>query len=284
MEDFSSVSTASWRRTGSISRRWRRGSQLAGFHESDRWAFLSGVQKLYLHQLDELGLWDLQTARLFAIEHHECRTDKDIVLLATTDMNLALRRMLDQVADRVTAVVHAPASHADRFDGHGCLIPEAWQEARIDLDADQIRIVDGPAEQADAVLECLASFDGRHRADEVVIGVPDEQLVPQLLRRFAQADLPARWMVGRTVQDTAPYRLLQALANQIDRGRFTDFASLGATRTSSVGSCRRGSTAIGSRGWTPITATICRLGWASGWAAPSRRPCSGKRSRHCSRS
>ena len=82
----------------------RRGREVASFQEFDRWKFLSTVQDRYLAILDQLELWDLQTARLFAIEHRECRTDKDIVLVATTDMNMATRRMLDQVADRVTAL------------------------------------------------------------------------------------------------------------------------------------------------------------------------------------
>ena len=86
----------------------RRGQAVTGFRESPRWRFLSTVQDRYLAILDELGLWDLQTARLFAIEHRECHTDKDILLVATTDMNIAMRRMLDQVADRVTALIHAP--------------------------------------------------------------------------------------------------------------------------------------------------------------------------------
>lgn len=204
----------------------RRGQALSGFHESPRWLFLSTVQERYLALLDELGLWDLQTARLFAIKHRECRTDKDILLVATTDMNVAMRQMLEQVADRVTAFVHAPAALADRFDEHGCLIPDAWQDARIDLQAGQMRIVQGPAEQADAVVSVIAGYDGRYRADEIVVGVLDEQLIPHLMRRLEQAQLPARWMVGKTVRETAPYRLLEALGNLVQRGRFTDLAAL----------------------------------------------------------
>ncbi len=76
-----------------------RGRQMAGFQEETRWRLLGAVQQRYLQILDDLQLWDLQTARLFAIDHHLCRTDKQIILVATTDMNVAMRRMLDQVAD-----------------------------------------------------------------------------------------------------------------------------------------------------------------------------------------
>jgi ATP-dependent helicase/nuclease subunit B len=203
-----------------------RGQAVAGFRESHRWEFLSSVQDRYLAILDQLGLWDLQTARLVAMEHQECRTAKDILLIATTDMNVATRRMLDQVADRVTALIHAPTSLADRFDEHGCLIPDAWQDARIDMKSEQMRVVQGPAEQADAVIKTIAGYNGRYRADQIVVGVLDEQLVPHLMRRLQQAHLPARWMVGKTLRETAPYRLLDALAKVIHRGRFADFASL----------------------------------------------------------
>ena len=204
----------------------QRGQAVPGFRESPRWQFLGAVQTRYLAILDALGLWDLQTARLFAIEHRECRTDKDILLVATTDMNIAMRRMLDQVAERVTALIHAPASLADRFDEHGCLIPDAWQDVRIDMQTQQVRIVQGPAEQADAVIQTIAGYGGRFRADQIVVGVLDEQLVPHLLRRLHQARLPARWMVGKTLRETGPYRLLKALAEVVHRGRFADFAAL----------------------------------------------------------
>ena len=103
----------------------QKGASVPGFQESKRWELLSEIQSLYLLLLDELGFWDLQTARLFAIEHRECRTEKEIILIGTIDMNMATRRMLDQVADRVTALVHAPEVLADRFDSHGCLNSDA---------------------------------------------------------------------------------------------------------------------------------------------------------------
>lgn len=204
----------------------QRGRQVAGFAEEERWSFLREVQQRYLGILDELQLWDLQTARLYAIDHQLCRTDQDIVLVATSDMNVAMRRMLDQVADRVTALIHAPEQLASRFDSHGCLVPEAWMETTIELATEQIHVVSGPADQADELIGCLAALDGRYRADQVVIGALDEQLIPQLLRRLEESRVPARWMVGRTLRDTAPYRLLEALGQYLERNRYLDFAAL----------------------------------------------------------
>ena len=58
------------------------------------------MQQDYLRLLDDLQLWDRQTARLYAIDYSLCRTDKEILLIGTTDMNVAMRLMLDQVADK----------------------------------------------------------------------------------------------------------------------------------------------------------------------------------------
>ncbi len=48
--------------------------------EAGRWRALERIQRRYLDILDELLLWDIQTARLVAIEHKECRTDRRIIL------------------------------------------------------------------------------------------------------------------------------------------------------------------------------------------------------------
>ncbi len=204
----------------------RRGADVTGFQEQPRWQLLSEVQQRYLEILDALQLWDLQTARLFAIQHRLCQTNKQIVLVGTTDMNAAMRQMLDLVADQVTALIHAPETLADRFDKHGCLNPDAWQNVQIPVATQQIHVVEGPANQASEVIHCIAALDGRYRADQIVVGVLDEMLVPQLLRRLQESHVSARWVVGKVVRETAPFRLLDALASYMERGRYIDLAAL----------------------------------------------------------
>jgi RecB family exonuclease len=203
-----------------------RGPKVAGFAEQDRWSVLREVQAAYLRRLDELQLWDVQTARLVAIQQREIATDKDLVVLGAVDLNTTLRQMLDLVADKVTALVHAPQQLADRFDEHGCLVPAAWLKAEIPLKGDQFERADGPADQADAVARWLASLNARYRSDEVVIGVPDESLAPQLLRQLTQCGISGRWAIGQRLAETGPYRLLVALAEYAERRQFADFARL----------------------------------------------------------
>ncbi len=149
-----------------------------------------------------------------------------VIVLGAVDMTLTLRQMLAQVAERVTVLVHAPPAWADRFDDDGCLLPEAWATVRIPLDADQVRLADGPAETADVAARCLADFDGRYRADEITIGLADEKITPYVLRQLKECGIAARSAVGTPSSETAPLRLLSAVEAYLRSGRYAEFAAL----------------------------------------------------------
>ncbi|MBN1591106.1 MAG: PD-(D/E)XK nuclease family protein [Pirellulales bacterium] len=202
------------------------GSRIRGFQEQARWTALARLQGDYLAVLDRLGLWDVQSARLYAVDQGECRVDQTIVLAGTVDLNRLQRMMLDQVAEQTTALVFAPESMAERFDDLGCLRPEAWQELPSPLDDEQIEVVDTAAQQAEAVLRAIASLGGRRAADEITVGVPDERIVPHLLQQFRQCELSARHGVGEPLSRSGPYRLLAAAADYLEGPRFASLAAL----------------------------------------------------------
>jgi hypothetical protein len=204
----------------------RDGPKLAGFSEQKRWAALAAVQEAYLRLLDKQELWDMQTARLKAIQFREIRTDCDIILLSMVDLNKTLRQMLDQITVRLTAYIVAPENLADRFDGHGCLAASAWRDVLVPLRDEQLCQVDGPEEQADAVLGWLAQMAGRFRSDEVAIGVPDPLLVPHLQRQLEQCATKGRWVEGVRLADTGPYRLLAVAVRFAGGQRYDDLAAL----------------------------------------------------------
>lgn len=203
----------------------KRSPRWEGFTETERWQTLVKLQRSYLDQLDALELWDAQTARLVAIQKKEPKTDRDVVLLGMVDANTALRRMLDFVAPRVTALVIAPQDLSSQFDDYGCLIPEAWQKLPLNLRENQMERVDGPAEQAGAVVDWLRELNGRFAADEIIVGVADEALVPQLQREISQQGLTPRWVEGKKVAESAPFRLLEVAARYAERRRFADLAA-----------------------------------------------------------
>ena len=200
--------------------------RIDGFAEHDRWQALAEVQRRYLSKLDDLGLWDIQTARLVAIRQREPQTDCQIVLVGMVDLNRAQRQLLDLVADRVVALVFAPPEHTGRFDEHGCLIASEWGSCSLPIRGEQIDRVDGPADQAAAVTRFLASLGGKYRADQIVVGVPDERLAPVVARELTQAGVASRWIEARRLSDTGPYRLLKVAADYAERERFADLAAL----------------------------------------------------------
>lgn len=204
-------------------------SQLGNFEEAERWRALRRLQSEYLMQMDALKLWDRQAARLIAVQQEECQTDCQIILIGTVDMNRIIRQMLDQVADQVTSLVHAPESEADAFDEYGCVKPDHWESRPLDVPLSMTRITGSPAEQAHAAVTEIALLNGHYRADDISIGVADDAMVPILLQALADAGVAGQWPVGMLVSETRPYRLLEALATHIASAKDDlppDFASL----------------------------------------------------------
>jgi len=203
-----------------------KGSQLENFPEAARWNVLREIQENYLVILDGLSVWDKQTARLFAIKYEECETSKNIMLVGTVDMNGTTRQMIDQIQDQVESVIFAPDDLSSRFDEHGCLKPNAWLHVLSEIRDDQIRIVGKPGDQADEVLRALSQLDGKHSGEEIVIGVPDESLVPVIEQRIKSAGLESRYGVGRTVQQSLAAKLLLQLAEWLDEETVVAFQNL----------------------------------------------------------
>jgi ATP-dependent helicase/nuclease subunit B len=203
--------------------------ELGHSEEAERWKALRRIQSEYLVQMDELNLWDRQAARLVAVEMNECRTDSDIILIGTVDMNRIIRQMLDQVADRVTAIIHAPASEADAFDNYGCVRPEHWETRRLDIPLENTRITDAPLQQAQLAMLELDSFDGHFRADDITIGVADDSMVPTLVQAMADAGISGQWPIGMLLRESRPFQLLSAMALHVASARDDmppDFATL----------------------------------------------------------
>ena len=202
------------------------GTRVDGFDELPRWQALSEIQRAYLRYLDSLDLWDVQTARLVAVEKQECATARDLILVGAVDLSRVLRQMLQQVADRVMALVFAPVELRNRFDEFGCLAVDHWQDEELPLSDDQIEVVGGPAEQAAAVIGRLECFDGRYCEDEVTLGILDGDLVPAVRDQLERRGVVGHWSAGRPIRELAPCRLLDGLSRYLNGRRWEDFAAL----------------------------------------------------------
>ncbi|MFO0916303.1 MAG: PD-(D/E)XK nuclease family protein [Pirellulales bacterium] len=220
----------------------QHGATLPDFQEHDRWQVMADVRRRYLELLDQHQLWDRQTARLFAIDNQECRIDKTLLLVGTVDLNRATREMLDQVADRVTCLIFAPESAASRFDAHGCLVADAWQEVEIPVEPHHLMRVELATQQGQAAVFCLSeparavggrsdgdvqrSLADQYSGEQISIGVPDERLVPSIEGAFAAAGLRTRYGPGASIQLSGVYRLLTSVREYLSRQEAAAFASL----------------------------------------------------------
>ena len=202
--------------------------------ELDRWTTLAAIEDEYLNrQLESVGLWDRQAARLFAIAHDECECDRHIVLAAMTDLNRIVEQMVRQVAGKgtpVTSLVHADESTVDRFDEWGGLRPEAWAAAPLVIDevdetnsnaSSEKRIVlvaDDPSDQTEAVLDALASLPpGAFAAADIAVGCPDDRTMPRVDARLKEVGVPSRIAFGRPVLELPPCRFLQLLTEHLEQ-------------------------------------------------------------------
>ena len=190
------------------------------FPDAERWHAIASLDAAYASRLRDRKLIDKHTARLSAT----CRTDRSIVLVGAADLNRVTLAMLEQVADSVTVLIHAPESEADGFDALGCFNADYWAVRPLNLDRDTVVVVDRPRDQATAALRVIADAS-QHTADEITIGLGDEALGPMLRRTLDLARVPARLPTGRAVSQTAPALLLATLSRFAQRRRLDDLAA-----------------------------------------------------------
>lgn len=209
--------------------------------EVQRWNALTKLQEKYHDILDSLDVWDLQTARLFAIHQQNPNEFQRIYnnfnengtqffLLGLVDMNHAQKAILNKFSSFVTSIVFAPESFKEKFDDFGCLIPGTWDHEQFllnpSIDEEQINIVERPEHQANAVLRKISGLGGKYAADEIIIGVPDSQVIPFIEQRLEQATIPSRHVEGTPVKQTAVYRFLETVSAFWESQTFPAFAEL----------------------------------------------------------
>lgn len=194
--------------------------------EAPRWKALSKIQRLYLDELHSLGLWDVQTARLKALELSEPKTDRQILVIGCVDLNRVQRGFLNAVSDQVQLWIAAPNSLSGSFDPMGCLDAEQWQGQLIELPKDSLLVGNSPSDQAELVATSLAELgDGQHLRD-VTLGVPDSTLIPELRHRLAQSGLSARFGPGDSLAHSQPAVLLALISRYTDEKSYSALAAL----------------------------------------------------------
>ena len=199
------------------------------FNDEERWHVLAEAQRRFRKHLHDAGYRDREAARLDALDAGITPLSgapSTLVLVGLVDLPGVVRRFIGAWPGPVEAWIHAPAELASRFDALGVVEPEAWQEVRLPIPDANLRVVGQPDEQAAVVEEVLRSLDGRWAAEDITVGVPDAQVIPYLVGRLKGAGVPARVAAGRPLHQTAPWRLLEAVADLLDGWNFEAFAAL----------------------------------------------------------
>jgi ATP-dependent helicase/nuclease subunit B len=208
---------------GEVDKAFQRGFP---YDDSPRWKVLSAVQTDYLALLQKAGLGDRDRERKRALEEGRLSSPGEVWLVGAVELPGMVRQMVRALPGPVRALVHAPQTLHDGFDGLGCVVPEFWSTAPIPLDPSKIRMVQRPPDQAHAVVSVLQEYSGRFRAEEVVVGIPDPELVPYVERGLTMADVPHRFAGGTPLADSGPARLLHALAEYLNGKSYPSFAAL----------------------------------------------------------
>jgi len=191
-----------------------------------RWDFLVAAQMRYWELMTENELWDRQTARMIAVDRKECRTQKQIVMVGTVDLNQMVRAMLKQVQEQVTILTFCAPDEHELYDDLGCLTIEKWCQKDIEISDQHIIVVDKPLAQAQAVIAEIDGLGAAFRADEITIGIPDAMVVPYLQSELINHGISCRFGRGQSMQETSFFRLVDAISAYCTSRDYGDFASL----------------------------------------------------------
>ncbi len=178
--------------------------------ELRRWEALAEIQAGWRKEMERLKLSDPHEGRLQALAAGRIDRGAQVVLVGVLEMNHLLRQALAGLDQAPRVLVFAPEVVAEGFDAVGALVTSRWEEAEVDLPLKQWHVVGSPDDQARLALSLAAQEHPAH-AGELTVGVPDEEVVPLLARRFGSAGIHARSAAGTPLVLTAPMRLLASL-------------------------------------------------------------------------
>jgi len=193
--------------------------------ERARWEALAEAQDSYRAELKALGLSDPHEARWAALRAGELDLQRRVVLVGVADPNAIVRAVVEHEDVELTALVFAPSELRAAFDGIGSLKTEVWRARDIPLGLDLWQVVDKPTDQAGAALDWIARLDGELSAEELTVGVCDEEVAPFLERRFEARGVWARHGAGITAGETSALKLLDIVGRYLAARKFRALAT-----------------------------------------------------------
>lgn len=231
--------------------------------ETPRWEALGLLSEQYQARLEAHNLTDRNAARRKALASGELSSDKVLCLVSLPDLSPLSAAFVRAASSQVLAFVFAPEHLREGFDGVGAFHTGFWAARPIPLEvsgtaqsghlrqppvpgtqpgiqpgsakgvaphshhsSSHICIVDRPRDQASAVLQTLESLQGRYSAEQITIGLADEELTSLVERALDLAGLPARPAVGSPLNRAPVFQLLRSIAELLEQPRPDRLAGL----------------------------------------------------------
>ncbi len=217
-----------------------------------RWDFLAQVEAVYFRELDRLGLWDRQAARLFALRNAQAAGNAPgnnfssgnlprdfqisfrLGIVGCVDFSRLQRDFLKRVSANVDVFIFAPETMADRFEEDGTLKTGKWSRVEPELNKKLFRVLKQetkPEEQVAQVVKWLREIAPRTGIEEVTLGIADESVEPILLQELSMAGVNNTRAEKKILADLQPWKMLERMCAYL---RSVASAHLGALDVNGV--------------------------------------------------
>jgi RecB family exonuclease len=204
-----------------------------GFQDKDRWQALSLVERRALEILEKAGLedpWEARRRVASAPPAVPPATGLEVWLVGLAELPGMTRRLLSASGALLRVLVHGPApstATAAAYDDWGIPVPSFWAQHSIPLRDHQVHVADRPADQAATVVRILQGMHPAPHTDEVILAVRQgSEVLPHLAHQLGREGVRTRAGGGTPIENTAPYRLVGAVAAFLETRRWESLASL----------------------------------------------------------
>ena len=184
-------------------------------HSESRMNSIHTVRSKVIKKLEDQGFC-IPAHRWLSVSPDELVLPKSVVLLGMTDMHAVVRnslKMLLTLDVEIESLIFAPETRDDQFDEFGCVLLDAWSTTDIDIPDDDIDVAGSPSDQANRLLQKLASLGGEYAPDEITIAVTDPHSVSLIRRQLDGHDVSTRYAVGKSVISTPEATLLSSVGD-----------------------------------------------------------------------
>lgn len=187
---------------------------------ANRWQAFARLERAVDDTLAQAGAHEPQRARVLNIRDGGLELPGPLVTVGLADLRRIESMAIQPVAANTTALIFAPAEHAEGFDELGGLVREYWLQQTLHIPDDAIRLVartsDLPSGCIEAVAQAIDAGSAQSR-DDVSLGLTHEPDGPAVARALDQTGAPTRLAARGSLLQTSPGVLLSRLVRWLEQ-------------------------------------------------------------------